>query len=468
LEVKSKYISPLFDLDYFSIKYNTDVNLLPIEVIYNFLNKEDQFYFKPNAVFDPIYYIQNNPECDINPFLHFLITEKSKKSNPSLLFDTKYYYLKYNLESYPFSALHHYFSIGFRKNRNPNPLFDNQYVISRYYFSEAENPLSSYLSDNDKGINQTCEHFDGEFFKAKNIDKIKYDKSKTPLENFFLNCTNKSLVTCRKIDPALYIIDNPDVTINPTLHYILNNRKPKISNLISQPIRRQIKSASQIENNLSDRIEEYLMMHSYSQPFISPAFRLIRKIIEQIGQLKPSCIILSQRSDDTELFRTFTIRLKAVLEAYKLTEYLVLIPDDNRISHSCTFTHSTFTVDMHELEPKLKNKHKVKVLNNLLMSLKPRLFINLNTDFGKKYIVDFGRGIANYSSILDIDLIRTDKQKEKPQCKYLALSFKKYYELGLTHNVCQNLESDYQYDSAVLNRIEEKLRMGLDIILSEN
>jgi hypothetical protein len=131
---------------------------------------------KPNIVFDPLWYLERNPDAGgVNPLLHYALVGEPADRDPSALFDVGWYkktyaaerplahYLAhrfgpvspipefdapYYLRTYPdvgaagLDPFLHYLHFGYREYRKPNALFNPRLYANRHLANDrAANPI---------------------------------------------------------------------------------------------------------------------------------------------------------------------------------------------------------------------------------------------------------------------------------------------------------------------------------------
>lgn len=163
-----------------------------INPLAHFLETGARKGLKPNPLFDPSYYLSENPEvaeAGINPLAHFLESGAMQGRRPNPLFDTAWY-----LQQYPevteagMNPLEHFLEMGTAQGHKPNPYFDPTYYLDQNPDVAATgiNPLAHFL---EYGARQ--------------------GRRPSPL-----------------FDPAGYLEQNPDVAasgINPLTHFLMQN-----------------------------------------------------------------------------------------------------------------------------------------------------------------------------------------------------------------------------------------------------
>lgn len=106
----------------------------------------------PHPLFDPDYYLSNNPDvaqAEADPLLHFMTYGVYEGRKPNPFFDPRYY-----LERYPDVAaardnpLVHYLTHGAAEGRDPSPLFDSDWYLAQNpdVAASGMNPLVHYLA----------------------------------------------------------------------------------------------------------------------------------------------------------------------------------------------------------------------------------------------------------------------------------------------------------------------------------
>ncbi len=121
--------------------------------------------------FDEAYYRENNampPGLDL--FEHFFLTGYKEGRRPNAVFDPLWY-----LSAYPevaasgFNPLLEYALVGEREGRNPSPQFDVRWYRKNYRLDDKTSPMLHYLQ-NFTGPFSPIPEFDAEYYLAANSD----------------------------------------------------------------------------------------------------------------------------------------------------------------------------------------------------------------------------------------------------------------------------------------------------------
>ena len=106
-------------------------------------NWRDYWIIKRSGLFDPIYYLMNNPDvrrADVDPLMHFVKYGWKEGRNPSENFDTSYYLNAYpDVKEAGINPLFHYIKFGLKENRVP--IIKKQidrHLSNDYHFSMFE------------------------------------------------------------------------------------------------------------------------------------------------------------------------------------------------------------------------------------------------------------------------------------------------------------------------------------------
>jgi GT2 family glycosyltransferase len=142
--------NPLFDPVYY-LTENPDVAAAGLNPLAHFLERGAQEGRRPNPLFDPTYYLKANPDvaaAGVNPLAHFLDVGAAQGRKPNPLFDTAYY-LQQNpdVAAAGINPLAHYLERGAQEGRRPNPLFDTAYYLDQNpdVVESGMNPLVHFL-----------------------------------------------------------------------------------------------------------------------------------------------------------------------------------------------------------------------------------------------------------------------------------------------------------------------------------
>lgn len=117
-------------------------NVLAHYVVYGWRERR-----KPSPLFDPAWYIEQNPEAkEQDPLLHYI--DSGEKSDPNPLFWLDYYGAQVRKRcSGSVKPLFHYLHDGWKNGYNPNPFFDSLRYATTYEsrIPQGMNPLAYYL-----------------------------------------------------------------------------------------------------------------------------------------------------------------------------------------------------------------------------------------------------------------------------------------------------------------------------------
>lgn len=182
---------------------------------------------RPNPLFDPVYYLTENPDvaaAGLNPLAHFLERGAQEGRRPNPLFDTAYY-----LEENPDVAaagvnpLAHFLEVGAAQGCKPNPLFDTTYYLQQNPDVAADgiNPLAHFLERGAKEGRRPNPLFDTAYYLDQNPDVV--ESGMNPLAHFLEFGAQEGRRPSPAFDTAGYLHRNPEVAqagINPLAHFL--------------------------------------------------------------------------------------------------------------------------------------------------------------------------------------------------------------------------------------------------------
>ncbi len=179
--------------------------------------------------FDERFYTANNvlrPGDD--PFEHFFLKGYLEGRRPNAVFDPLWY-----LSAYPevaasgLNPLLEYALFGEKAGRNPSPLFDAQWYRKRYELEAPSSPLLHYLR-NRPGRFSPIREFDADYYLSANADVA--TAGFDPFEHYLVHGFKEGRKPSPGFDGAAYsrrfLKDQRDV--NPLVHYRINRDLPEI------------------------------------------------------------------------------------------------------------------------------------------------------------------------------------------------------------------------------------------------
>ncbi len=182
---------------------------------------------RPNPLFDPVYYLTENPDvatAGLNPLAHFLERGAQEGRRPNPLFDTAYY-----LEENPDVAaagvnpLAHFLEVGATQGRKPNPLFDTAYYLQQNPDVAADgiNALVHFLERGAQEGRRPNPLFDTAYYLDQNPDVV--ESGMNPLAHFLEFGAPEGRRPSPAFDTAAYLHRNPEVAragMNPLAHFL--------------------------------------------------------------------------------------------------------------------------------------------------------------------------------------------------------------------------------------------------------
>jgi O-antigen biosynthesis protein len=135
----------LFDVRFFLSQLPEPTNVSePLEYYLKFGAE-----ISPHPLFDPIYYINNNPDVaqsGVNPLAHFLKDGYLERRNPHPLFDIPFYMEQFDeYSSTRSNPLAHYILCGWREGKDPHPLFDSSFYVEKNPDIKDQCPLEHFV-----------------------------------------------------------------------------------------------------------------------------------------------------------------------------------------------------------------------------------------------------------------------------------------------------------------------------------
>lgn len=401
-ESESKYITPLFDIDYYNESYNFEFK--PLEGLIHYLQHGWREHKNPIYLFSTEYYLRTNDdvrEAGLNPLVHFVKYAKSENRNPHQLFDIKYYGILYpDILRSKLNPLSHYISNGFKENRIPHPLFDSVYVRKKYGIPLKVDALKFYIQNPGK-INSTHDLFDGEYYAR--INKISDFDGKAKLEHYLENESIENCITCRSFDPVYYQKKNKlSLDSSPVIHYLMEGKAKKLakSTFLTQAIKDQIESAKAIEPKVirthrgTEDLYQFILPPTYSNEFT-----LLKKVKENLT-LNPDHIFLfsTMRRGGAELFA-----LKIIQSLLRNTEEKVLIIYTDKANSEADEwipnNPNVIYLDFQDFEASTDFNQRQNILNHIISITKPKSVMNINSWVGWEMYANYGKSLSKLTKL---------------------------------------------------------------------
>ncbi len=189
--------SGLFDTDWYFQTY-TDLagsGLTPLEHFCLYGWAEGR---RPNPYFDPLWYLQQNPEAQAqgNPLVHFIAAGDAEGCAPVSYFDTVWYRAKFVPVDYPRAALAHFLENRALGTVAPTPLFDVRHYLSSYGDVSAAkvDPFEHYLHYGFLENRDPSPDFDTKYYVTRHLNG---DTSVNPLVHYITQGRAAGLTTAR-------------------------------------------------------------------------------------------------------------------------------------------------------------------------------------------------------------------------------------------------------------------------------
>ena len=227
----------LFDPAYY-LAQNPDVKAAGVDPYQHYISSGFKEGRDPNQFFSTSYYLKNNPDvaaAGINPLLHFEANGYAEGRDPSSLFSLADYLAAYpDVKAAGLNPLLHFVTSGRAEGRSafavgptPEPLFDTAY----YY---AHNPdvraagLDAYAHYRSNGFKEgraPDAYFDAKYYLTQNPDVAAAGVD--PLAHFLGSGAKEGREPSLVFSDAKYLAANPDVQaagLNPMAHYLNSGR----------------------------------------------------------------------------------------------------------------------------------------------------------------------------------------------------------------------------------------------------
>lgn len=179
--------------------------------------------------FDERFYAANNairPGDD--PFEHFFLKGYLEGRRPNAVFDPLWYLAAYpEVAASGLNPLLEYALFGEKAGRNPSPLFDARWYSKHYKLEAPSSPLLHYLR-NRPGPFSPIREFDAEYYLSANADVAAAGFD--PFEHYLVRGFREGRNPSAGFDTAAYsrrfLRSQPEV--NPLVHYRVNKDLPEI------------------------------------------------------------------------------------------------------------------------------------------------------------------------------------------------------------------------------------------------
>jgi len=394
LESDSEFISPLFNIPFIRSQFRPFKDKPVIQILFEYFNDPGiHNSVRPNHLFDPKYYRDNYYRHEnVPPLIEYLDRETQDIVKPYILFDPDYYYKAHgHILDRSVSALLHFLSKGHLISCNPNPLFSIKFIKKRYLnLPVRQNPLISYLRDNMYNINKTSEYFDGEYLFRKNqIEEINC----TPLEYFFMHSSDHSLVTSSHFDPVEYIANSGITKEHPVLDYLTAENKAPPPIHIDPVIKDQIYALAKTDDTVLNNGKIDLNQFQFSQPFISPALRLINKIIPKLSSEYHFILILNQL--DSGIVNLLDNLLNST--EYRGPNILIIMPDEDVELRSFDRELNKYIeyIIFNQYFERSNLTNRLKVLTHLMANIKTSRVIVSDSLCGREMLIKYLKPLSS-------------------------------------------------------------------------
>ncbi len=130
---------------------------------------------KPNIYFDPVWYIQTNPELarlKVNPLVHYILVGEPSDRRPVPFFDPGWYRQEYDVPASQ-SALGHYLANRRKQTFSPTPFFDVRWYISRFGadLGPGRDPFAHFLQAAMTQDIDPCRHFNTALYRRTRLGR---------------------------------------------------------------------------------------------------------------------------------------------------------------------------------------------------------------------------------------------------------------------------------------------------------
>ena len=180
--------SAVFDVDYYRSAHSDLSSMSRDELVDHYLYRGGQERRSPSPFFDPTYYFEQVPGLvgtDANPLLHYLRHGERQGLRAVPWFWSDWYNRTYKPEGGPVSVLDHYIQIGSKSFLNPNPFFDARFYLQTNpdLADKGIDPWLHYLSSGHAEHRNPSPLFDQDFY----TNSAQAAHRENPLQTFLLD-----------------------------------------------------------------------------------------------------------------------------------------------------------------------------------------------------------------------------------------------------------------------------------------
>ena len=405
--------SGLFDHAWYMAR-NPDI--VGIDALEHYRNHGWRERRRPGPAFDTEWYLLHNPdvaELGINPLVHYIrygIAQGRSPAPPappadeerllieaSGLFDHAWY-MACNPDTVGIDALEHYRNHGWRERRRPGPAFDTEwYLLHNPDVAELGiNPLVHYIrygiaegrspappADEERLLIEASGLFDHAWYMARNPDIVGIDA----LEHYRNHGWRERRRPGPAFDTEWYLLHNPDVAelgINPLVHYIRHGiaqgrslaPNPSAASAAEQLIR----DVSAFEPDIAN-VADFKDVSRL--PFRSAVYP--SALLQAWGKLFAS--LTSQFSH--VIFLPWLVRggadliamnaARAAIEQHGPAATLVVVTDHDRLEAADWLPLAAEIRVISDYAPNLSHEDRVRIVEMLILSMRPRAVLNVNS-----------------------------------------------------------------------------------------
>lgn len=228
--------SGLFAIEYYREQIGNSGNeLSDKELVMHYLEIGQELGLKPNELFDPEWYAQENTDVSTHAtslFAHYVTNGEVEGRSPHPLFDVAYYRSK--AQEPIRRPLSHYINTKGRSGLNPHLLINTENFLQFFAGKIDDNtdPLS-YIVRHPEAKEYFKDCFSGTYY-AKQLKEV-YDEKRHNISEFLKRTAREHVSPHPGFDLEAYIAHNPDVAkarMNGYVHYIhfglRENRGPSL------------------------------------------------------------------------------------------------------------------------------------------------------------------------------------------------------------------------------------------------